>query len=228
MRAVEIAEPGGPDVLRLVERPIPEPGPGEVLIRIAAAGVNRPDVFQRPAVHAAAGRLRSARTRSIRHDRRAGEGCHAMAARRSSVCAPRGWRLRPVLRRAGGPVSAGAARLSTIEAAARCPRPSSRSGPTCSSAGGCDGGSRCWCTAASSGIGTTAIQLARARQSGVRHRRQRGKMPRVRSARCRACDELPHRGFRRERVKELPPERRRRRLGYGRGRLLPRNLSAWR
>ncbi len=47
MNAVEIAESGGPDVLRLVERPAPQPGPGEVLIRVAAAGVNRPDVLQR-------------------------------------------------------------------------------------------------------------------------------------------------------------------------------------
>ena len=47
MRAIEIREPGGPDVLTLVERPRPKPGPGEVLIRVAAAGVNRPDVMQR-------------------------------------------------------------------------------------------------------------------------------------------------------------------------------------
>jgi NADPH:quinone reductase len=47
MRAIEISHPGGPDVLRLVERPIPQPGPGEVLIKVAASGINRPDVFQR-------------------------------------------------------------------------------------------------------------------------------------------------------------------------------------
>lgn len=47
MIAVEIAQPGGPEVLTPVERPIPQPGPGEVLIRVAAAGVNRPDVMQR-------------------------------------------------------------------------------------------------------------------------------------------------------------------------------------
>jgi putative PIG3 family NAD(P)H quinone oxidoreductase len=47
MRAVEIAEPGGPEVLRMVERPMPEPAAGEVRIRVAAAGVNRPDVLQR-------------------------------------------------------------------------------------------------------------------------------------------------------------------------------------
>ncbi len=47
MRAIEITRPGGPDVLRLVERPTPAPGPGEVLIKVAAAGVNRPDLLQR-------------------------------------------------------------------------------------------------------------------------------------------------------------------------------------
>lgn len=47
MQCVEITSPGGPDVLRPVTRPTPQPGPGEVLIRVAAAGVNRPDVAQR-------------------------------------------------------------------------------------------------------------------------------------------------------------------------------------
>lgn len=47
MKAVEISQPGGPEVLLPTERPIPEPGPGEVLIKVAAAGINRPDVFQR-------------------------------------------------------------------------------------------------------------------------------------------------------------------------------------
>jgi putative PIG3 family NAD(P)H quinone oxidoreductase len=47
MKAVEIAAPGGPEVLRLGERPVPAPGGGEVLIKVAAAGVNRPDVEQR-------------------------------------------------------------------------------------------------------------------------------------------------------------------------------------
>ena len=47
MKAIEIAEPGGPEALRLTERPTPRPKPGETLIRVAAAGVNRPDVLQR-------------------------------------------------------------------------------------------------------------------------------------------------------------------------------------
>jgi len=47
MIAIEIREPGDPDVLVPVERPRPEPGTGEVLIKVAAAGVNRPDAMQR-------------------------------------------------------------------------------------------------------------------------------------------------------------------------------------
>jgi putative PIG3 family NAD(P)H quinone oxidoreductase len=47
VRAIEIPTPGPPEVLRLVERPDPEPGPGDVLIAVAAAGVNRPDLAQR-------------------------------------------------------------------------------------------------------------------------------------------------------------------------------------
>lgn len=47
MEAVEAPEPGGPEALRLVERPVPQPAADEVLIKVAAAGVNRPDVLQR-------------------------------------------------------------------------------------------------------------------------------------------------------------------------------------
>ncbi len=47
MNAIDPAGPGGPDVLEPVRRPVPRPGPGEVLVKVAAAGVNRPDVLQR-------------------------------------------------------------------------------------------------------------------------------------------------------------------------------------
>jgi putative PIG3 family NAD(P)H quinone oxidoreductase len=47
MRAITITEPGGPDVLRLREVPDPEPGPGEVVVRVAATAVNRADLMQR-------------------------------------------------------------------------------------------------------------------------------------------------------------------------------------
>jgi putative PIG3 family NAD(P)H quinone oxidoreductase len=47
MRAIEISAPGEPDVLRVCEREVPKPGPHDVLIAVAAAGVNRPDCLQR-------------------------------------------------------------------------------------------------------------------------------------------------------------------------------------
>ena len=47
MRAIEITQPGGPDVLSLCDRPMPSVRAGEILIKVHAAGINRPDVFQR-------------------------------------------------------------------------------------------------------------------------------------------------------------------------------------
>lgn len=47
MICIEISRPGEPEVLVPVERPTPEPGPDEILIKVAAAGVNRPDIMQR-------------------------------------------------------------------------------------------------------------------------------------------------------------------------------------
>ena len=47
MTAIAIPQPGGPEVLVPEVRPMPQPGPGQLLVRVAAAGVNRPDVFQR-------------------------------------------------------------------------------------------------------------------------------------------------------------------------------------
>src|SRR4249920_2794960 len=47
MKAIEISSFGTPEVLRMVERPAPVPGQGELLLRVAASGVNRPDVLQR-------------------------------------------------------------------------------------------------------------------------------------------------------------------------------------
>jgi NADPH2:quinone reductase len=51
MKVVEIAAPGGPEQLRVAVRPRPQPGTGEVLIHVAAAGVNRPDVIQRQGLY---------------------------------------------------------------------------------------------------------------------------------------------------------------------------------
>ena len=51
--AVEISQPGAPEVLKPVRRPLPRPGPGEVLIKVAAAGVNGPDLMQRKGLYPA-------------------------------------------------------------------------------------------------------------------------------------------------------------------------------
>lgn len=51
MRAVVATGGGGPEVLDLVKRPVPAPGAGEILVRVAAAGVNRPDVLQRQGLY---------------------------------------------------------------------------------------------------------------------------------------------------------------------------------
>lgn len=52
MLAIEIAQPGGPEVLRVAARPLPRAGRGEALVRVLAAGVNRPDVLQRKGAYA--------------------------------------------------------------------------------------------------------------------------------------------------------------------------------
>lgn len=52
MRVIEISEPGGPEVLKLAERPVPEPAHGQVVIKVAYAGVNRPDALQRAGAYA--------------------------------------------------------------------------------------------------------------------------------------------------------------------------------
>ena len=51
MKAVAISAPGGPEVLQPAERPVPQPGAGEVLIKVAAAGVNGPDLMQRKGLY---------------------------------------------------------------------------------------------------------------------------------------------------------------------------------
>ena len=51
MRAIDPESPGGPEVLQLVDRPAPAPGEGEVLIKVAAAGINRPEVMQRKGLY---------------------------------------------------------------------------------------------------------------------------------------------------------------------------------
>jgi len=53
MKVVEISKPGGPEVLTLAERPVPQPKAGEVLVKVAATGVNGPDMMQRKGLYPA-------------------------------------------------------------------------------------------------------------------------------------------------------------------------------
>ncbi|CAA6606053.1 putative NADPH quinone oxidoreductase [Rhodospirillaceae bacterium LM-1] len=53
MTAIEISQPGGAEVLKATSRPMPIPGPGQVLIRVAASGINRPDILQRQGLYPA-------------------------------------------------------------------------------------------------------------------------------------------------------------------------------
>jgi putative PIG3 family NAD(P)H quinone oxidoreductase len=51
MKAIEISAPGGPEVLKVTERPMPQPQTNEILVRVAAAGVNGPDIMQRKGLY---------------------------------------------------------------------------------------------------------------------------------------------------------------------------------
>ena len=111
MRAIEISAPGAPDVLVLGDRPMPVAGADDVLIKVAAAGVNRPDIAQRKGVYPPPpGASDIPGTRSRRHGRRARRGRQFIFSRRSSLRARHRRRIRRVLRRAGGAMPAGAAR----------------------------------------------------------------------------------------------------------------------
>ena len=163
MIAIEIREPGGPEVLTPVERPRPAAGDGEVLIRVAAAGVNRPDVLQRlgrypppPGASDIPG-LEVAGTIDAVGAGGAATGASATRCARSwpAAATPS---IAPRRRRSVCPCRAG----STSSTPRRFPKRSSPCGPTCSSAAGSQPARSILVHGGSSGIGTTAIQLARA------------------------------------------------------------------
>ncbi|WP_372890300.1 NAD(P)H-quinone oxidoreductase [Rhodosalinus sp.] len=162
MRAVEIGAPGGPEVLRAVDRPVPAPGHGEVLIRIAFAGVNRPDALQRAGAYApppgasdlpgleAAGEIAAV-----------GPGVHDLALG-DRVCAllPGGGYAEYAVTPAAHclPVPQGMG----LREAACLPETFFTVWSNVFMRGGLEAGERFLVHGGSSGIGTTAIQLARA------------------------------------------------------------------
>ncbi len=161
MKAVQIREPGGPDVLEITERPDPEPGPGEVLVAVRAAGVNRPDCLQRQGAYPPPPGASDIPGLEIAGEVAAvGEGVEAYAAG-DPVCALV----------AGG----GYAQLCTVHESNALPLPGGFSFSEAAAVpetyftvwhnvfqrGGLQPGETLLVHGGSSGIGTTAIQLAK-------------------------------------------------------------------
>ena len=162
MRAVEIAKPGGPGVLTVVQRPVPVPGHGQVQIKVAYAGVNRPDALQRAGMYApppGASDLPGLEASGVVSA--VGPGVDGVKVG-DAVCAllPGGGYAEYVVTSAAHclPVPEGL----TLKQAACLPETFFTVWTNVFMRGGLQGGERFLVHGGSSGIGTTAIQLAAA------------------------------------------------------------------
>ncbi|MFV2034582.1 MAG: NAD(P)H-quinone oxidoreductase [Halocynthiibacter sp.] len=162
MRAIEISAPGGPEVLRQTSRPVPTPRHGEILIRLAYAGVNRPDALQRAGAYApppTASDLPG--LEGAGHIAAIGEGVTGLAIG-DAVCAllPGGGYAEYVATAATHalPVPKGMG----LKEAACLPETFFTVWSNVFERGGLEAGERFLVHGGSSGIGTTAIQLAHA------------------------------------------------------------------
>ncbi|WP_170772682.1 NAD(P)H-quinone oxidoreductase [Ruegeria lacuscaerulensis] len=183
MRAVEITKPGGPDVLQLTERPVPEPAAGQVVLKVAYAGVNRPDALQRagaydppPGASDLPGLEASGEVVAL------GAGVEGVAIG-DQVCAllPGGGYAEYVATPAAHclPVPAG----MSLKEAACLPETFFTVWSNVFTRGGLKAGERFLVHGGSSGIGTTAIQLANA--FGARVFATAGS-----AEKCAACEKL--------------------------------------
>ncbi|MEM5583010.1 NAD(P)H-quinone oxidoreductase [Roseibium sp. AS2] len=167
MTVVAIQEPGGPDVLRMEERPVPEPGPGEILIRVAAAGVNRPDVLQRKGAYpppAGASDLPGLEVSGEVVARGEGAGRHEIGARVTALAPGGGYAAYCKVPEGHAlPVPEG---LTMVEAAA-LPETFFTVWSNVFDRCGLATGERFLVHGGTSGIGTTAIQLAKAFEAEV-------------------------------------------------------------
>ena len=162
MRAVEISAPGGPEVLVPCERPVPVPGHGQILIRVAYAGVNRPDALQRAGSYAPPpGASPLPGLEAAGHVAAVGPGVTGWQVG-DSICAllPGGGYAEYVVTPAAHalPVPEGMA----LREAACLPETFFTVWSNVFMRGGLKAGERFLVQGGSSGIGTTAIQLARA------------------------------------------------------------------
>ncbi len=205
MRAIVFDAPGDPGVMRIADVPKPEPGPNDVLIRVQAAGVNRPDVAQRqgtypppPDANPRLG-LEVAGTIAATGSNVAG---HAVG---DAVCAlvNGGGYAEYALAPAGQclPWPAG---YDAIRAAA-LPETFFTVWANLFGHGRLVAGETALIHGGTSGIGTTAIQLAKgARLHGHHHRRRPGQSPRLPAPRRRPRHRLPRAGFRRGDQRKSP------------------------
>lgn len=170
MRVVEIAAFGPPEGLRLGERPVPTPGAGELLIRVAASGINRPDVLQRKGHYApppGASDLPGLEVAGVIESGDAEAMAHAGLAVGDRVCALLAgggyaeWCVAPVAQCL--PVPQG---LGDVEAAS-LPETFFTVWSNVFDRGRLQSGEVLLVQGGSSGIGVTAIQLARARGATV-------------------------------------------------------------
>jgi NADPH2:quinone reductase len=183
MRAVEITKPGGPEVLQITDRPVPEPAAGQVILKVAYAGVNRPDALQRagaydppPGASDLPGLEASGEVVAV------GAGVEGLAVG-DQVCAllPGGGYAEYVATPAAHclPVPAGMG----LKEAACLPETFFTVWSNVFTRGGLKAGERFLVHGGSSGIGTTAIQLANA--FGARVFATAGS-----AEKCAACEKL--------------------------------------
>jgi NADPH2:quinone reductase len=162
MRAIVAPNPGGPEALVLVERATPKPGAGEILVRVAAAGVNRPDVFQRQGQYApppGASDVLGLEIAGKVVARGAGATRHALGARVLALVAGGGYADYCLAHESNAlPIPAG---VTDIEAAA-IPETFFTVWTNVFDRGGLKAGETLLVHGGSSGIGTTAIMLAKA------------------------------------------------------------------
>ncbi|MBI2799572.1 MAG: NAD(P)H-quinone oxidoreductase [Gammaproteobacteria bacterium] len=167
MRAIEIKEPGGPEVLRLTEVDTPQPREGEVVIKVAAAGVNRPDCLQRAGHYAVPPDASPLPGLEIAGEVVAlGAGVTRWQVGNNVVALTHGGGYAEFCRVAAGHCLPWPVGLSAAEAAT-LPETAFTVHYNLFTRAGLARGDTCLIHGGSSGIGTTAIQLARARGAMV-------------------------------------------------------------
>lgn len=183
MTAIEIREPGGPEVLVTANRPVPAPGEGEVLIRVAAAGVNRPDVLQRQGGYPPPPGASDIPGLEIAgHVVTLGPGVEGVAEGDEVTALVTGGGYAEYCAAPAAQCLRVPAGLTLVEAAAM-PETFFTVWTNVFDRGGLQRGESLLVHGGSSGIGTTAIQLARA--FGARVFATAGS-----AAKCRACEDL--------------------------------------